>query len=132
MPKSTFTLGDLEIATLEALWKGGEGDARGLHAKLGKGRGITLSTMQSTLERLYRKGLLSREKVSHAYIYAPVESRDTVMAKVVEAALHNFGTAPRERFMAAFSGYAADADDATLAALEKMIADRKRERGGGA
>lgn len=132
MAKSAFTLGDLEIATLEALWALGEGDARGLHARIGKARGITLSTLQSTLERLHRKSLLTREKVSHAYVYSPAEDRDAVMAKVVDAALERFGKGPRERFMAAFAGYAAEADDATLTAIEKMIAERKQRRGGGA
>lgn len=132
MTKTGLTLGDLEIATLEALWAGGETDARALHARLGKARGISLSTLQSTLERLHRKGLLTREKVSHAYVYAPAESRDAVMAKVVDAALTRFAAGPREGLMAAFAGYAADADEATLAELEALIAARKRKADGGA
>lgn len=99
MPKSTFTLDDLEIATLQAIWKGGESDVRGLRAWLGGARGVILSTM----EHLHRKDLLRCGKVSHAYLYSPAESCDTVMVKAAEAALHHFGTGSRKRFMAVCS-----------------------------
>ena len=66
MSTSELQLGDLEIAVLEEIWKSERGEARALHERLGKARGISLSTIQSTLERLYRKDLLTRERISHA------------------------------------------------------------------
>jgi len=53
------------------LWHGGEGAAKAVHKGLGQARGITLNTIQSTLKRLFEKGLLSRDKVSHAHVYRP-------------------------------------------------------------
>ena len=130
MAKADLNLGDLEIAALEALWAWGETDARSMHARLGKDRGISLSTVQSTLERLYRKRLLTREKVSHAYIYAPAASRETVMARLVDAALQRFGGGRGEGLMAAFAGYTAAADEKTLDDLEQLITTRKAEMQG--
>ncbi|MFP3942559.1 MAG: BlaI/MecI/CopY family transcriptional regulator [Alphaproteobacteria bacterium] len=125
MTPTVLNLGDLEIATLEELWTAGPLDARAVHARLGKARGISLSTVQSTLERLHRKGLLSRDKVSHAYIYEATMSRDSVMARLVDAALKRFKGGRRDGLLAAFAGYAAAADEQTLGQLERLIAERK-------
>src|SRR5688572_13285343 len=64
-------LGQLESSVMDLLWAGGQGEAKAVHDALGKRRGITLNTIQSTLKRLYDKGLLTREKVSHAHVYRP-------------------------------------------------------------
>lgn len=88
--KSALKLGDLEIATLEAIWARGQTDARELHARFGESRGISLSTVQSTLERLHKKCLLAREKISHAYVYVPAQNRDAVIARLVRETLQRF------------------------------------------
>ena len=75
----SMSLGDLESAVMEYCWTAGEGDAKAVHRVIGEPRQITLNTIQSTLKRLYAKGLLLRRKVSHAHIYAPRMSRDEVL-----------------------------------------------------
>jgi predicted transcriptional regulator len=44
-------LGELELAVLERLWAEGTAEAKDVHRVIGEPRGITLSTIQSTLER---------------------------------------------------------------------------------
>ncbi len=125
MNDDAFALGPLEVATLEVLWDLGEADARTLHRRLARRRGFTLSTMQSTLERLFRKGLVTRTKVSHAYVYEAAASREAVMARLVEFALKPFRTGKTQSLLAAFAEYAAAADDAELDQLEQLIAARR-------
>jgi len=121
-------LGDLEIATLEAIWARGEAEARALHERFGESRGISLSTVQSTLERLHRKGLLTRHKVSHAYVYAPAETREKVMARLVDEALGRFQTQKNDGLLAAFAGLTATASSETLATLEQLVAEAKEAK----
>jgi penicillinase repressor len=45
--------GELELAVVDHLWTDGEGEAKSVHEVLGENRGITVNTVQSTLERLY-------------------------------------------------------------------------------
>ena len=73
---ATTPLGELEMAVLEHLWGRGSGDTHEVHAAIGKKRKITYNTVQSTLKRLHEKELLSRTKVSHAFVYAPRLSRE--------------------------------------------------------
>ncbi|MAI91752.1 BlaI/MecI/CopY family transcriptional regulator [Ponticaulis sp.] len=134
MKETELKLGDLEVATLEAVWSVGALDARQLHARIGEQRGISLQTVQSTLERLFKKSVLEREKVSHAYVYSPRLSREDVMAKLVSDTLSRFGDNRNDGLLAAFSGLTETADDDVLATLEALIAERKtkREDGGAA
>ena len=119
-------LGDLELAVLERLWGCGEADAKEVHRKLGKQRGITLNTVQSAMKRLHEKGLLRRTKVSHAFLYEPALSKEEfqrdAVGEVVEALLHGEADA----MVAAFVDVAERAGDETLAQLERLIADRRR------
>jgi predicted transcriptional regulator len=119
-------LGELELAVLDRLWVAHDGDAKSIHAKLGKRRGITLNTVQSAMKRLHEKGLLRRSKVGHAFVYVPALTREEfhreAVREVVDALLHGEADA----MVAAFVGVAERAGDDTLAHLEALIADRRR------
>ena len=128
MKYAELKLGDLEVATLEAVWSAGALDARQLHVRIGERRGISLQTVQSTLERLFKKSLLQREKVSHAYVYSQRLSREDVMAKLVTDTVSRFGDNRNDGLLAAFSGLTETADEHVLARLEALIAERKAKR----
>jgi predicted transcriptional regulator len=55
-------LGELEKRALQYLWQTAEIDAKQAHAALTKRRGGTRYTIQSTLDRLFKKDLLTRQK----------------------------------------------------------------------
>ena len=57
-------LGELELQLLNALWEQPEQSAKDLHTRLDGRSG--LNTVQSALERLYKKSLLQRQKQGHA------------------------------------------------------------------
>lgn len=77
-------LGELELAVLDTLWTEGPLDAKAAHRRVGARRGIGLNAVQSTLERLFRKQLLVRAKVSHAYVYTPAVRREELMGRLIE------------------------------------------------
>lgn len=122
-------LGDLEIAVMEHLWSGRSGDARSVHATLGKRRGITLNTIQSTLKRLYEKGLLARDKVSHAHVYRPRSSREEFHRELVDSFVTGLMRGEAEAVVAAFVDVAERAGPEHLARLEALVAERRKGRG---
>ena len=61
-------LGERELDVLEVFWAGGQRTAQDVRDAL-PGGAVSLSTVQSTLERLHRKELLGREKAGRAYQY---------------------------------------------------------------
>ncbi|MEF8793896.1 BlaI/MecI/CopY family transcriptional regulator [Thiohalorhabdus sp.] len=127
----TLRLGELEVATLEDLWSVGADHAKAVHSRLGGPRDISLNTVQSTLERLYRKGLLHRTKEGHAYIYRPALGREELLGRLIEGATAPVaGKEAADTLLTAFVDFAAERDEAGLDRLEALIA-RKRAQGTG-
>lgn len=121
------TLGELEVAVLEHVWNAGSVTAKHAHAELGRARGISLNTVQSTLERLARKGLLGRRKAGHAYWYSSHVSREQLIADVVGGLVGRLRGDAAASLMA-FIDAVDDLDEDTLATLEAELQRRRRER----
>ncbi|TPV94015.1 MAG: BlaI/MecI/CopY family transcriptional regulator [Myxococcales bacterium FL481] len=118
-------LGELELAVLDQLWRSGESDAKTVHAKLGRHRGITLNTVQSTMKRLHEKRLLTRSKRSHAFVYVPAISRAAFHRDAVEDVVTALLHGEADAMVAAFVGVAERAGEDTLARLEALVASRR-------
>jgi predicted transcriptional regulator len=67
-------LGPLEANIMEILWSWHELSVRGVVHKLE--RPLAYTTVMTTLDRLYKKGLLDRRKCDRAFHYAPRISRE--------------------------------------------------------
>ena len=124
-------LGHLESAVLEALWASGESNVRELALQLD--RPLAYTTVMTTLDRLYKKGLLDRRKVDKAYVYAPRFSRLEWERKragdLIANLLGHSASAPRQ--LVSHLVEAVEQHDRTLLdELERRIAERRRERGG--
>ena len=123
-PNPAPNLGELEIAVMDHVWTAGEVTAKGVHGELGTARGITLNTVQSTLERLYRKQLLKRTKHGHAYRYGARVTREELVGGLFNEVLTRFGGDP-DSSMAAFVDAAERLSDDALAALEAELRSRR-------
>lgn len=61
-------LGGLERRVMQAIWRSGEQSVREVHdAFAGE---LAYTTLMTTLDRLFRKGLLARRKQGRAYLYS--------------------------------------------------------------
>lgn len=125
------TLGDLEKAVLEDLWEHASGDAKEVHGRVGVARGISLNTVQSTLERLHRKALLAREKISHAYVYSPRVQREELMGAMIADLVGSLGQKRSGGMLSAFVDFAVRVDQSNLDRLEALIAARRAEQDAG-
>ena len=127
-PASTIpALGELEIAVLEHAWSAGETSAKDAHAAIGEQRGISLNTVQSTLERLFRKELLTRTKAGHAFRYSARIPREQLLARLIQDVIGRFG-ADTSASPAAFVEAAEDFDEDALSALEADLKQRRERR----
>jgi predicted transcriptional regulator len=122
-------LGELELAVLEYLWSVGEADVIATHAAVGTRRKITVNTVGSALERLFRKQLVERDKVSHAYRYRPALDAEAFAARRVLDAAGGVRTLTRAGLLSAFVDLLADVDEGSLDRLEALIAQKRGRRG---
>jgi predicted transcriptional regulator len=121
------SLGELELAVLEHVWNRGEVTAKEAHADLGVSRGISLNTVQSTLERLARKELLDRSKRGHAYRYSARVSREELIAELVSGVVGRLQGDATASLMA-FLDSVDDLDEEAIATLEAELRRRRRGR----
>ncbi|BDQ66139.1 BlaI/MecI/CopY family transcriptional regulator [Shewanella xiamenensis] len=123
-------LGELEKQVLQHLWTESEVDAKQVHAVLGVSRGNSLNTIQSTLERLFKKGLLSRTKQGHAYFYRAKVDREALIATLITNVTSDFVEEGEHSLIAAFSSASANLNDAQLDMLEHLIEEQRKLRKG--
>jgi predicted transcriptional regulator len=125
-PTRAPLLGELESSVMEFLWDGGEGEAKAVHKALGKRRGITLNTIQSTLKRLFEKGLLARDKVSHAHVYRPAVDRATFQRGALGQLVGRILGGEADVMVSAFVDLTERAGPKHLERLEQLVAERRR------
>lgn len=120
-------LGDLETAVMEASWSLGEFGIKDVHEAL-KERAIAYTTVQTTIERLYRKGLLRRLGRGRSFVYSPAVNREEFLAgiakRMLDSLFGNFG----EPTMASLVDVLEAQNPENLERLAKLI-DERRKRG---
>lgn len=119
-----LVLGDLELAVLTELWIAKTLDAKSAHARLAGKHTTSLQTVQSTLERLFRKRLLRRLKVSHAYQYEPAVTRYELISQLVESATCRLWDGADDARLHTLLALIAVADVSQLARLQAAIVQR--------
>lgn len=125
LPVKRQNLGELEMAVLEHLWVTKPRSAKDVYQSIGTQRGISLNTIQSTLDRLFKKKILNREKVSHAYIYSPAVQREELMSQLIGDVVKALSGGKTDYLLSAFIDYAARTDESSLDRLEQLIAERR-------
>lgn len=99
------------MAVLEHLWRSGEATVSDVHEAAGGGSSV--NTVGSAMERLHRKKLLERWKVSHAYVYAPTLDRETFHARRMADAAGGLEALRDTGILAAFVDTVAQIDERT-------------------
>src|SRR6478735_12812134 len=77
--------GPLEIRVLEALWtRPTAACVRDIQPQF---PGVAYTTLMTTLDRLFRKGTLRREKSGRAFYYLPKASQDQLLSELAGSTL---------------------------------------------
>jgi predicted transcriptional regulator len=130
-PKQQSALGPLEISVMEVLWERGEGNVRDVAGRLD--RRLAYTTVMTTLDRLFKKGLLNRRKLHRSFMYLPKLSREEWEQRRAGELVAGFLTGPepsRELLLSCFLNIVGEHDAALLDELEKKIHMRRKELSG--
>jgi predicted transcriptional regulator len=119
--------GTLEIRVLEALWT--QGRESSVRAMLDAFPSIAYTTLMTTMERLYRKGVLERRRAGRAFLYRPIASRQEVETSLVTGALEPLLRGGRAQ---PILSYLVDEvgrhDKRLLDDLERLVRDKRRDQ----
>jgi len=118
-----MNLGELEKLVLKYFWQVEVADAKQVYAYFEKQRGGTLNTIQSTLDRLFKKGLLKRKKESHAFQYRAAKQRKAFIGELIQDVTQDFTLGDEDSLLTAFVSLSTEMNEAQLDKLEKLIQD---------
>lgn len=122
------SLGSLERDVLAVVWDHGDTTVRDACERLGSSFAYT--TVMTTMDRLYKKGLLARRKAGRAFVYSATATREelegAVAAQLVESLLQPDGREPLP-ILSSLVDAVSERDRALLDELERLIRLKRRQ-----
>jgi predicted transcriptional regulator len=119
-------LGSLESELMECIWGRGEINVRDLHSEFGSR--LAYTTIMTTLDRLYKKGLLTRRKVGRAYYYSPKFTQEEYKGRLTQhligMVLHDGKSS--NAVLSCFVDVVTEADKQMLDQLEQLVKAKRR------
>jgi BlaI family penicillinase repressor len=120
-------LGKLEREVLGEVWRRGETSVREVHREF-EDR-VAYTTLMTTLDRLYKKGLLSRRKSGRAFLYSsrisPEEFEQGVAEDVIDGLLGR-SIESAEPILACFVEAVSERELELLDELDRLVQDKRR------
>jgi predicted transcriptional regulator len=119
-------LGELEAVIMDRLWTiDGGATVRDVFERLQQERHIAYTTVMSTMDNLYQKGFLDRDRDGRAYRYRTLTSRAAYRAELMQ---HALGTeAEREAVLTHFVGRLSEEERQRLQMVLQRRADGGRQ-----
>ena len=109
------------------VWKAGDINVREACERLGSS--VAYTTVMTTMDRLFKKRLLSRRKVGRAFVYTATATRDemegAVATELVQNLLQRHGGEPLP-LLSSLVDAVSDRDRALLDDLERLIREKRR------
>jgi predicted transcriptional regulator len=123
-------LGSLERDVMDVLWLRGDLAVRDVQSQLN--RPIAYTTVMTTLDRLFKKGLLQRRQAGRAFLYSAALSRTEMQARiagrVLEGLLRGRDAEPLPVLSNLVESVGAQAGgDELLQRLEELVRQKRRE-----
>jgi predicted transcriptional regulator len=120
-------LGVLEREVLSLVWQRGETSVRDACEVLGPN--VAYTTVMTTMDRLFKKRLLSRHKVGRAFVYRAAATREelasAIAAELVQGLLQTGGSEPLP-ILSSLVDAVSDRDRALLDELERLVREKRR------
>jgi len=91
---------------------------------------VAYTTVMTTLDRLFKKGLLAREKEGRAFIYSPRMSPDEIQAGIAGDVIYGLIDGATKRVspvLASIVDAVSERDRSLLDDLERLVKEKKAE-----
>jgi predicted transcriptional regulator len=121
-------LGHLERAIMDTMWRGGDFAVRDVRARLSPP--LAYTTVMTTLDRLYKKGLVLRRREGRAYVYTAAIERHELEASMTTGLLDGMlshGPEATEPFLSNLVDAVGDCDGKLLDELERLVRIKREQ-----
>ena len=127
---ASIALGPLERQTLEEVWRRGEISVRDIFISFEER--IAYTTLMTTLDRLYKKHLLSRRKDGRAFYYSALVTSEELEQRIAEdviSGLLDQSSEGVEPILACIVDTISENDRELLNDLDRLIRQKRIELG---
>ncbi|MBN1360178.1 MAG: BlaI/MecI/CopY family transcriptional regulator [Sedimentisphaerales bacterium] len=123
---SLDSLGELQRAVMEVVWKRGEASVHDVRERLSRQKELAYTTILTTLQKLEKAGWLSHRSEGKSYIYVPTRSREQAGAGSVRRFLKQVFEGDA---VAMFQHLIRESDlsEEDLGEVRKMIEEKRKE-----
>jgi predicted transcriptional regulator len=94
----------LELACLTALWALGQGSVKDVRQAVAESHPLAYTTVMTVLDRLVRRGHITRTKAGRAFVYAPAVSRDTLRRLALREFLDSYFESSQDELLRFLQG----------------------------
>lgn len=126
MAERTAIQGELQAQLMPILWRLGAGTVEQVRAALPARYRSAYTTVQTVLNRLAERGLLSRERQATAIVYRPKISEAAYVSRTIQTTLAGASAEARQTVLAQLIGTLEDDEVAALKALARRAPKRGR------
>ncbi|HYN86055.1 MAG TPA: BlaI/MecI/CopY family transcriptional regulator [Pyrinomonadaceae bacterium] len=127
-----LALGRLEREVMEEAWGRGETSVAEFHKAFGER--VAYTTLMTTLDRLFKKGLLARRKDGRAFLYSPRLTREEFERGVAEDVIDGLLDRDAEMvepLLACIVETVSERDREHLDTLLRLVQEKRQELDGG-
>jgi len=118
------TLGERELDILQELWKRGSATVSEVHAALAaRGDDVAYNTIQTMLNRMEAKGIVTRDASDRAHLYRPLLKERAAVGGAIGRLTQRFFAGSAEALAARL--VERDLDDEELDRLQRLIAEKQ-------
>jgi predicted transcriptional regulator len=119
-------LGALESEMMERIWRSGETSVRDVHAEFEQR--LAYTTVMTTMDRLYKKGMLQRRKVGKAFLYVAALTEQEYQERLTH---HLFGMVLHDgknsgAVLSNFVDAVSETDAKLLDSLDQLVKAKRR------
>jgi predicted transcriptional regulator len=125
MPDDSRISGELQTQLMAALWRLGAGTVEQVRSEIPPRYRGAYTTVQTVLNRLAERGLLSRHKVGNAIEYRPKVSEADYLSRSIAGTLSGASVGARQ---VALARLIADLDKEELSELQRLAGDVSTKR----
>lgn len=94
----------LELLCLNALWSLEQGAVKDVRQLVAPNRPLAYTTVMTVLDRLVRRGVVTRRKAGRAFIYAPAVSRNDMRRLALQEFLDSYFESSRDQLLQFLQG----------------------------
>ncbi len=120
-------LGELELMVMKALWGRDSATGKEVWVEIKTSRKAALTTVLTVLDRLFRKGLVSKSKDDSLLVYRPLITKEEYTKETAGKMLKSYMSLSSSSLLASFVDALDDLHDGELENLLALIEKKKKE-----